>query len=146
MRALSDYEFVQFEADNAALLATMMPNAAKVVQWNGMSILVKIGPQPIVQDEELFQDVYLTDVSAAPQIQAISKDYPPPQSMLELLPQSTVDVIFEEAKAVGAALNAAGKAAGAAAAAAAKPLSDGITFGIVAVFAIAAFMYLPRRS
>lgn len=139
MRALSNYEFVQFEADNAALVATMMPESSKVVQWNGMSVLIRIGANPIVQDNELFPDVYLTDVSNAPQIQAISKDAPPPQSMLDLLPQSVIEIIFEDAQAIGAAVNAAGKAA-------AKPISDGITFGIVAVFAIAAFMYLPRRS
>lgn len=143
MRALSNYEFVQFEADNAALVATMMPESSKVVQWNGMSVLIRIGANPIVQDNELFPDVYLTDVSNAPQIQAISKDAPPPQSMLDLLPQSVIEIIFEDAQAIGAAVNAAGKAA---AKAAAKPISDGITFGIVAVFAIAAFMYLPRRS
>lgn len=112
-RPLSTPEFLQFEQDNADLIASINPGQFKIVSWNGMSILAYVGPNYVNVDGALYPDIYLTDVSNATQLQAMLQPgyTAPPQSMLDTLPQAVSDTIAEDAAKAGALINSAGQAA-----------------------------------
>jgi hypothetical protein len=162
MRALSNPEFVQFMADNANMVAGLQPGQSIVVNWGGgvsygtwgggMPILVYIGPLPIQNsDGSTSPDIYLTDVSNAPQLAAIAGPgygTTPPQTMLDTLPQAMIDTIKDDAATAGALVNQAGQAISAAAAAAAAGLKSSVNsvltpllIGAVIVFGL---LYLPK--
>jgi len=138
MAHVSDIEFAQFMSDNRDLIASLLPEQSKVVAWNGLSILVYIGPGQVSVGGNIYPDVYLSDVTAAPQIQAISQagyGTTPPQTMLDTLPQAVVDTIKEDAAMVGDLVNSAGQALAAGAAAAASDV-EGILIAAAAVLGL----------
>jgi hypothetical protein len=105
---------------------------------------VYIGPNQIEQNNNLYPDVYLSDVTAAPQLQAISGGgygTSPSQSMLEALPQAVIDTIKEDAASAGELVNQAGQAASAAASALQSSIITPLLIGAVIVFGL---LYLPK--
>lgn len=142
-RMLSNVEWAEFMTDNAALVQSLGPEQSKVVSWNGMSVLVYIGANPIEQNGNLYQDVYLTDVSDASQLQSISTagyGTTPPQSMLDTLPQAVIDTIKQDAATAGTLINSAGQALSAGAAAASSALIGPVVIALV----ILGLLYLPK--
>lgn len=142
-RMLSNFEWSQFMTDNASLIQSMSPEQSKVVSWNGESVLVYIGPNPIEQNGNLYPDVYLTDVSDTSQIQAISTPgygTTPAQTMLDTLPQSVIDALKDDASTVGVLVNSAGQAI----AAGASGVASAVSLPIIAALVILALIYLPR--
>lgn len=159
MRALSNPEWVQFMSDEAGLVQMMNPGDSKVVNWNDMSVLVFIGANPISQDGNLYPDVYLTDVSDAPQLQAMLAPgfNSPPQSMLDTLPQAIEDTIASDAATAGALVNQAGQAASAAlvniastvgkvAGAAVSPLLGDLAPILIGIGALLFILYMPKTG
>jgi|SRR5215831_5189489 len=154
MRSLSNPEFAQFMQDEQAIVSSMWPGQHQVVNWGGMSVLILIGPNPIEDNGQLYPDVYLSDVSDAPQLQAMLQPgyNAPPQSMLDTLPQAIQDTIASEAATAGALINSAGQSAaniltgvagtvGAAAGAAVNPLLSGLAVPLVAAAVILFLIY-----
>jgi hypothetical protein len=155
MRALSNPEYDQFTQDEASVISNMWPGQSKLVSWGGLSVLVLIGQNPINIDGLLYPDVYLSDVSDAPQLAAMQQANfsAPPQSMLDTLPQAIQDTIADDAAAAGKLLNQAGDAitavlakTGGAIGAGLKPVVSSLTVPLVIIGAIVALMYLPKRS
>jgi len=138
MAHVSDIEFAQFMSDNRDLIASLLPEQSKVVAWNGLSILVYIGPGQVSVGGNIYPDVYLSDVTTAPQVQAVSQPgygTAPSQSMLDTLPQAVVDTMKEDAAMVGDLVNSAGQALAAGAAAAAGDV-EGILIAAAAVLGL----------
>jgi len=145
-RALSDPEFAQFMSDEASVVSALQPEQSKVVSWNGLSVLIYIGPNQIDTGQttwygtEIYApDVYLTDVTDASQLAAIKTPgygTTPPQSMLDTLPQSVIDTIKEEAAAAGLLINKLGERIGGFAASLTKPLVSDLTTPLIAVAVI----------
>lgn len=143
--------------DEGGLIQMMNPGDHKIVNWGDMSVLVFIGANPISQDGNLFPDVYLSDVSDAPQLQAmVSPGYnAPPQGMLDTLPQAIEDTIAQDAATAGALVNAAGQAASAAlvniastvgkvAGAAVSPLLGDLTPILIGAGVLLFMLYMPK--
>lgn len=159
-RTLSNWEFAQFMTDNADLVHSMSYPQTKVVQWNGESVLVFIGPNPIdIGDGNLYQDVYLTDVSDAPQLAALTSGVyqQAPQSMLDTLPQAITDTIASEAASAGVLMNSAGQSArdllvatagaiGATAGAALSPVVSSLSPVLIGALVILGLYFMPKRS
>jgi len=138
MAHVRDIEFAQFMSDNRDLIASLLPEQSKVVAWNGLSILVYIGPGQVSVGGNIYPDVYLSDVTTAPQVQAVSQPgygTAPSQSMLDTLPQAVVDTMKEDAAMVGDLVNSAGQALAAGAAAAAGDV-EGILIAAAAVLGL----------
>ena len=150
-RILSNPEFNQFTQDEASVIQTLenqpgpMQDPAggsygqsKVVNWNGMSVLIYLGPAVIDSgDGTQWSNVYLSDVTDASQLQAITQPgySSPPQTMLDTLPQATIDTIAADAAALGKLLNPLGQIP--------KILTDNLVPIVVAV-ALLAFLFLRR--
>jgi hypothetical protein len=157
MRSLSNPEYVQFLADNPSV-SGMLAGTSTVISWGGMSVLVYVGPNEIEgPDGGLYPDIYLSDVSDAPQLAALTGTPAPTQSMLDALPSSVSQTIAAEAAQAGALLNSAGQSAaallegvastiGQTAANLTSPLTSSLTVPIIAAVVILALMYLPKRS
>jgi len=154
MRSLSNPEYNQFTQDEASVIQSLGPGQSKIVSWNGMSILVYIGPNYVDVNGDLYPDVYTSDVSDAPQLQAMLQPgfSAPPQTMLDTLPAAIEQVIAGDAATAGALLNSSGQlavqlitgvagAAGAAAGAATAPLLSNLTVPIVAAAVILLLIY-----
>jgi hypothetical protein len=151
MAHVSDIEYAQFVSDNKDLIYSLLPEQSKVVAWNGLSILVYIGINQVQVGNNLYPDVYLSDVTTAPQIAAISTigyGTTPSQSMLDTLPQATIDTIKDDAALAGDLLNQAGQAltqaAGAAAEAARQGLQDVLTPVLIGAVILFGLLYLPK--
>jgi hypothetical protein len=113
-RMLGNLEFVQFMQDNGDTVRSMSYPQTKLIEWNGIEVLVFIGPNPIdIGDGNLYQDVYLADVSDAPQLAAMGSGayQQPTQSMLDALPQAITDTIASDAATAGQLVNSAGQSA-----------------------------------
>lgn len=123
-RSLSDPQFNQFTIDEAGVIQTLEGSAgpqvdpaggtygqSKVVNWGGMAVLIYLGPAVTDDTGTQWSNVYLSDVTDAPQLQAISVPgySAPPQSMLDTLPQATIDTIASDAAALGKLLNPLGQ-------------------------------------
>lgn len=154
-RSLSNPEYNQFTQDNAAAIQALETQPgpqvdpaggtygqSKVFSWGGMSVLVYLGPAVVDANGDEFPNIYTSDVSDDPALAAISQPgySAPPQSMLDTLPQATIDVISEDAQKVGALVNSLGQAivAGVQTATSITPLV--IMGGII----LLALMYIPR--
>lgn len=158
-RALSNPEFAQFMTDNSNLINSMNYPDKVVVPWNGLSVLVFIGPNALIADDgTAYKDVYLSDVSDSPQLAALTGGayQQQPITMLQALPEATKQVIAEDAAAAGAlvnsvgqagasALNAATSAIGQAAAGLTQPLVGQLSPILVAGLALAAIAFLPKK-
>jgi hypothetical protein len=130
---------------------SMMPETSRIFDFNGLKILVYIGPNPITINDAIYADVYMSDVTDSPALKALSSGayQQAPQSMLDTLPQAVVDTVKEEAAAAGDLINQAGQAAlsaiKVAAAAVGQPIQTGIEWAIAAVAVLAFIFYAPRR-
>lgn len=159
MRALSNPEYAQFTQDEASVISMLGPGQSAVVNWGGMAVLVYIGPNYINVNDALYPDVYLSDVTDAPQLQAMTSPgfSAPAQTVLDALPSATISTIASEAAQVGAFANSAGQAgasilqgiastAGNVAAGAVSPLIGSLTVPLVIIGIVLALAYLPKRS
>jgi len=149
-RMLSNPEFAQFMSDEAGVISTMMPESSKLVAWGGMTILVYIGANPIHINDQIYPDVYLSDVSDDPALTAMQSPNftAPPQTELDALPQAIQDTIAADAATAGHLVNSAGQAISAAVAAAAGAASDigkGIQTALIIALVVLALIYLPRN-
>jgi hypothetical protein len=156
---LSNLDWLQFSQDEAATIQVMSPGDHKIVNWDNRSILIFIGANPITVDGNLYPDVYLTDVSDAPQLQAMLQPgySAPPQGMLDTLPQAIEDTITSEAATAGALVNSAGQAvsaalvnvattAGKVAAGAVSPLLGDLTPILIGAAVLLFILYMPKSS
>lgn len=124
-RSLSNPEYNQFSQDEAAQIQALENSPgpsvdpaggtygqSKVIAWGGMQVLVYLGPAVIDSNGDEWPNVYTSDVSDDPALAAVSQPgySAPPQSMLDTLPQATIDVITEDAAKVGALVNGLGQA------------------------------------
>ena len=144
MRALSDAEWAQCYQDNRELIFGLMPEQSKIVSWNGMPVLIYVGPNSLTVEGQIYPDVYMSDVSNAPQLAAVSQGgygTTPPQSMLDTLPQAVVDTVKEDAAKVGALVNQLGQGLKAAAAS----VGSGIETVLIIALVVLALIYLPGR-
>lgn len=151
--ALSNLDFIQFTSDypqyngvNPAF--NMQPAQSALVNWNDRIILVYNAPDTITVNDNVYPDVYYTDVSDASQLQALQNPNftAPPQSMLDTLPQSIKDIIAEDAAAAGAMVNQLGQQLKAYIAAAAAPIISDLTPLLLGALVIVFLMYGPRQS
>jgi hypothetical protein len=142
-RMLSNPEFAQFMQDEAGVISTMMPETSRLVSWNGRTILVYIGANPITVNDQIYPDVYLTDVSDASQLSAMQNPNfaAPPQGVLDALPQAVVDTVRADAATAGNLVNSAGQALGAAA----TSIGSGLQTTLIVALVVLALIYLPGR-
>ena len=157
-KALSNLDFVAFTADYPQYNAVspsfnMQPGQSVVVNWNnsGRIILVYEGPNYININENLYPDVYYTDVSDSTQLNALQNpNYTaPPQSQLDALPQAIKDTMAQEAVAAGAMINQAGQALsqyiGSLAGNLTGPLVGNFAPVLIGALVIVFALYGPRR-
>lgn len=148
MRRLSDPEFAQFMTDEQGFVTTLMPGQSAIVDWNGLKVLAYIGSQAIDVGGDLYPDVYLSEVSDAPQLAAMTNPafHAPSQTWYEALPPAVLDAIKNDAANAGVLLNSLAQQIGNVAGGLTQPLLSNLTFPIVAIGFLAAMYYLPRRS
>lgn len=153
-RPLSNAEFVQFtmdypQYDGLSSSFNMYQGQSAVVNWNntGQIVLVYDAPDTITVNDNVYPDVYYTDVTDATQIQAlIQPGYTAlPQSMLDTLPQATKDVIAEESAALGAMVDQLGTALSNYAGAGLNGILSSAGPYLVAAAVLLVVIYGPRR-
>jgi hypothetical protein len=140
VRRLSDPEYVQLLGEYD--FSSLQPGQSKVVAFGNMAVLVFDGADG---------SLYTSDVSDAPQLQAIAAaGYGTTQAdtWLDTLPAAMADTIKDDAASLGVLVNEAGQAISSAAASAAadaqKAASAILTPLLIGAVILFGLLYLPK--